>query len=129
MSECYEYKTLIGSASCGLFGIQEDYEESGLSLDELMSTNDVSTFYFKAQGNSMEPTIFPGDILIVDTSKKPTHGRVVVCELNGERFCKRLFLNSGSRLVSDNQHFKPIPLTKDMDFRVFGVVTGIARKL
>lgn len=120
---------MAGFAECGLFGIQEDYEEGVLSLDELMIKSQVSTFFFRASGTSMEPTIFNGDILVVDTSLKPSHGKVVVCELNGERLCKRLFLRPKRLLMSDNNRHRSIEVTEEVELLVFGVVTGVARKL
>ena len=125
----YLFRPFLGHASCGLFGISEDYEENVLSLDELMIKSDVSTFFFKAEGNSMEPTIFDGDILVVDTSMKATHGKIVVCELDGQRICKRLFFSKVSRLASDNPKFKSLNISSEMDLTIFGVVTGVARRL
>lgn len=117
-----------GKASCGLFGITEDFEESFLSLDELMVKNHEATFFFAASGNSMEPLICEGDVLVVDCSKKPQSGQVVVLEMEGERFCKRLIKRNGVLyLFSDNKAYAPLKVTEEMLLRVFGPVTGIAR--
>jgi len=119
---------LKGKAACGLFGITEDFEEAYLSLDELMVKNKEATFFFAASGNSMEPLICEGDVLVVDCSKKPQSGQVVVVEMEGERFCKRLVKKNGALfLVSENKAYKPLRVTEEMEMRVFGPVTGIAR--
>jgi DNA polymerase V len=117
-----------GKAACGLFGITEDFEEAYLSLDELMVKNKEATFFFAASGNSMEPLICEGDVLVVDCSKKPQSGQIVVVEMQGERFCKRLVKRNGALfLISENKAYKPIRVTEEIEMRVFGRVTGIAR--
>lgn len=115
---------------CGLFGIQDDFFEDYLSLDERLIRNKHSTFFFRASGNSMSPTIFDGDILVVDRSLKAINNHICVFNLEGEMICKRLKRNgNGVILVSDNDEHKSISITDQMDFTLFGVVVAVARDL
>lgn len=78
----------------------------------------------------MSPTIFDGDILVVDRSLKAINNHICVFNLEGEMICKRLKRNgNGVILVSDNDEHKSISITDQMDFTLFGVVVAVARDL
>lgn len=109
--------------SCGLFGIAEDFSEQYQSLDERFVKRKESTFFFQAVGSSMEPTIFPGEVLVVDRSLTTFNGRVCVVAYNGELICKRILLQRDHLLLrSDNKKFKDIPVFEEQDALVWGVV-------
>ncbi|MFC2075033.1 LexA family protein [Bdellovibrionota bacterium] len=122
---------LSGShATCGLFGISEDFTEKYLSLDERFIQNKASTYFFEAESDSMKPLICPGDILIVDRSLECRSGRVVVASISGEFVCKRFVRTAdGVVLRSENRAYRDINVTEEMELVVFGVVRGIAREL
>jgi len=126
---CNKRRPQLGSASCGLFGISDDFSEERLSLDELLIDDREATFYFKAQGNSMAPFIEEGDILIVDASLTPKSGQIIIAYFEGGRLCKRLiYRGPRGSLHSDNPHYSPLPICEESEFQVFGVVTGIIRR-
>jgi DNA polymerase V len=72
-------------------------------------------------------------VLVVDRSIDPNHyqNQIVVAVLNGEFTVKRLQLCKGCppRLLAENDHYPPITITEAMDFEVWGVVVGVARRL
>ena len=74
--------------------------------------------------------IFDGDLLIVDRSLEVKNRNVVVAMLDGEftvkRFIKR---NQKFYLVAENDDFKPIEVTAEMEFLVWGVVTNVIHSL
>ena len=107
----------------------EEYLGDTLDLNQIMVDNPTATFFARVQGDSMTITIFPEDILVVDRSVSPKHGSVVVAIINNEFTVKRLNMNDGLTLVSDNPNYEPIRITGEMDLTVWGVVTGISRKL
>lgn len=107
----------------------EEYLGDTLDLNQIMVDNPTATFFARVQGDSMTNTIFPEDILVVDRSVSPKHGSVVVAIINNEFTVKRLNMNDGLTLVSDNPNYEPIRITGEMDLTVWGVVTGISRKL
>jgi DNA polymerase V len=117
-------------AICGLFGLAEDYLEEYQSLDERFIKNRVSTFFFQATSNSMEPLIFEKDILIVDRSLPLTPGCIIIASLGGQFVCKRFARQQGFIILrSENPVYKDVVVTEEMEMTVFGVVTGIAREL
>lgn len=76
-----------------------------------------------AEGDSMEPRIRNGDLLIFQEMSVVPSGYIGSFSLNGEYYCKRFKqLPDGSYwLFSDNPSYDPIPITKSDDFRVLGI--------
>ena len=107
----------------------EEYLGDTLDLNQIMVDNPTATFFARVQGDSMTTTIYPDDILIVDRSINPKNNSIVVAVVNNEFTVKRLSMGSELQLVADNPDYEPIKITGDMDLTVWGVVTGISRKL
>jgi DNA polymerase V len=118
----------LGHATCGLFGISQDYLERYLSLDERFIKNKASTYFFEVENDSMSPLIVPGDILIVDRAETCRNNSIVVASLSGEFVCKR-FIKRGDELIlsSENGRYGDIYITEEMELVVFGVVTSLVR--
>lgn len=76
-----------------------------------------------AQGDSMEPGIHEGDLLIFQETPEIQSGQIGSFSLNGEYFCKRFRrLPDGSCwLESDNPAYDPIPIGPDDSFRILGL--------
>ena len=53
-------------------------------------TNEIANFCCRVSGQSMEPHIRDGDILMVDKSIEPKVGKVVIAAINCEMTVKRL---------------------------------------
>ena len=70
------------------------------------------------------------DQAVVDRSKTPNIGDIVLAVINGEFTIKTLGKNkSGApRLLPANKDFKPIEITEEMQFEIWGVVTGSFRR-
>ncbi len=103
----------------------QDYITESIDLNKTLIRHPAATFYAKVVGNSMSGEgIYEGDLLIIDRSIEAEHGDLAVCCLNGEFTLKRLCLNRGDRiyLIPSNRKFKPIAVTPDDDFMVWGVV-------
>lgn len=121
------YPTLIAKLSCGLFGISDDFIEKYQSLDNLFIKNKFSTFFFEAAGDSMEPTIFPGQILIVDRSRTDFHNKVCVVCVDDKMMCKRVIQkNEHVILRSDNQKYKDLVIENNEGLTFWGVVIANA---
>lgn len=73
----------------GLFGVNEDFSEDFLSLDELLIKTPEATFFFRASNDQLAPEIVKNDILIVDRSRHPKNGNFVILYHLGERLCRR----------------------------------------
>ena len=113
------------SQSRGLFGISDDYIRGAQSLDQRFIRNRTSSFLFEANSDAMEPTIFNGDILVVDRSIENVDQRVCIVSYNGEFLCKRVFKSKNSLILkSDNSKFQDINVENTDSASIWGVVTS-----
>jgi DNA polymerase V len=116
------------SVSCGKPLGGDYFIEKEFSLDEGLIKKPTETFFVKASGDSMLPTIWDGDILIIDKSQKPKNGLIVLAQINNEFTIKRFFKTSkGIRLTADNSSFGELLVNEDNDLWICGVVTGVGR--
>ena len=72
-------------------------------------------------GKSMEPKYPDGSLLWVKETQEVNFGDIIIAILNGEPFCK-IYQSEG--LYSINEDFKPILVTENDTFSVFGKVLG-----
>lgn len=120
-------KTPSQKLSSGLFGITEDFIEKYQSLDQLFIKNKFSTFFFESNEDSMEPTLFIGQILIVDRSRTDFHGRVCVICLDDKVICKRVIQKENCVILkSDNPKYKDIMIENNESLSFWGVVVANA---
>lgn len=109
----------------------DDYIESYLDLNEHLIKHPASTFFLIAAGDSMTNAgIQPGDMLIVDRSIEPVHGKIVIAALDGELTVKRLSKTArGVQLLPENGKYKPIDITDSQDLVIWGVVTHVIHQV
>lgn len=103
----------------------QDYQEEEINLSQELQPNPATTFIIRIRGNSMEGANMPdGCLAVVDRSVKPVSGAIIVAVLNGEFTVKRLIItNRHVVLHPENSFYRPMVITPDMDFQVWGVVT------
>ncbi|GAB3164394.1 LexA family protein [Telluribacter humicola] len=120
----------VSPVQAGFPSPADDYIELDLDLNDYLIDKPHSTFCVRVKGNSMEGTLIrKDDILIVDRSKTPTNGRVIVAALNGEFTVKRLLITSaGAFLQAEHPAYDPIRIEPGMDFQIWGVVTYTIHK-
>jgi DNA polymerase V len=117
----------LAKLSCGLFGISDDLIEKYQSLDSLFIKNRFNTFFFEAAGDSMEPTIYQGQVLIVDRSRKDFNGRVCAVEFEDKIICKRVLVKPEAIILrSDNPKYKDIIVRNNEGVNFWGVVIATA---
>lgn len=116
--------------SAGFPSPADDYSESRLDLNKQLITNESATFYARVRGDSMTLAgISDGDLLIIDRSKTPANGSIVVCLIDGEFTVKRLQKNGNHFfLMPENDKYQPIKIKPENDVTVWGVVTYTIKK-
>lgn len=108
----------------------DDGYTGALDLSVYVGADPSSTFYVRAEGDSMVGDgIFDGDLLVVDRAVEPRHGDVVIAAVDGELTVKR-FVRRGRRaaLLAAKAGFPPIVLREGQDLVVWGVVTHSVRQ-
>ena len=110
--------------SAGFPSPAEDHMHSKIDLNNLLIENPSATYYVRVNGDSMLGAgILSGDLLIVDRSIEVTNNCIVVAHLDGEFTVKRIKkIKNKIFLQAENNNYKPIEITKEMDFELFGVV-------
>jgi DNA polymerase V len=105
----------------------DDYVADKLDLNEHLIARKEATFMVRVMGDSMVGVgIQNGDLLIVDKSIKPSHGDVVVANVDGEFTVKTLEKTRGRlRLIPANSNFEPIEFKEGQELQVWGVVTSV----
>jgi DNA polymerase V len=118
------------SVSCGM-PIGNDYKiEKEVQLEDFVVKNPKKTFFVKASGNSMAPTILDGDVLVIEATSKAKNEDIVLVRYGSDFTIKRFIKTEDKiRLLSDNLHYRELDLTEDKPILVLGVVVGLTRIL
>ncbi|MBQ1202062.1 MAG: translesion error-prone DNA polymerase V autoproteolytic subunit [Alistipes sp.] len=125
--------SLLGDVKAGFPSPAEDIREK-LDLVKLLVRHKASTFFFRISGVSMvDAAMDEGDIIIVDRAVDPYNGCKAVCFIDGEYTVKRVeMLADKVRLMPANElntAYKPIEVTPENNFIIWGVVTYTIKKM
>ena len=124
---------LLGDVKAGFPSPAEDIREK-LDLIKLLVRHKASTFFFRVNGVSMvDAALDEGDIIIVDRAIDPYNNCKAVCYIDGEYTVKRIEMsNTKLRLMPANElntSYKPIEVTSENNFMIWGVVTYVIKKM
>ena len=118
-------RPLISSrVAAGFPSPAEDYIEGRINLSKDLIKHPFTTYYIRVMGDSMEPVIGSGDLLIVDRMPETKDKDIVIARIGNDLCVKRLrIMDDGTVwLYSENPNYKPIPVGIDDDFEVWGLV-------
>ncbi len=120
-----ELPLVEGGIAAGFPSPAQDYIDLSIDLNKELINNPSSTFYARVKGSSMiDAGISDGDILVVDKSLEPQDGDTAVCFIDGEFTLKFIRIESDAvYLVPANPAFKPIKVTEENNFCIWGIVT------
>lgn len=130
-SRGYKYPLYSSSVPAGFPSPAEDHIEGKLDLNDLLIKHPAATFFVRASGDSMINTgIHSGDILVVDRSIEPVHGKIVIAAVDGQLTVKRLYKSKDRiALMPENNAFSAIEITSENDVHIWGVVTNVVHPL
>lgn len=121
------------SVHAGFPSPAEDMLEESLDINKLLVKHPAATYYVRVKGESMRDAgIYDSDILVVDKSLEPTNNCIAVCYIDGEFTLKRVLINAEERtvvLMPANSNYKPIIVTPDNDFIIWGIVSYVIHKI
>lgn len=109
----------------------EEHIEDRISLSSYLNGHPDATFYVQLEGDSMiDYNLLEGDLLVVDRSLHVRSGDIVLANVNSEYTVKKLEITeTGVRLLPGNKKYNPVEITEDLEFLVWGVVRGVARRI
>lgn len=112
----------------------EDVIDTEEITEDLAKTGEF--FGLKIKGDSMEPRIYDGDVVIVRQQNDAESGDIVIAMVNGndDAVCKRLVKYASSiALVSLNSKYEPMMVTNDEietnQLKIIGKVVELRGKL
>jgi DNA polymerase V len=115
--------------SAGFPSPASDFVDVAIDLNKHLIKHPSSTFFGRVRGQSMQDVgISDGDLLVIDKSLEPEDGKIAVCFIDGEFTVKRIRLEKdGCYLMPANEAFKPIHVTADNEFLLWGIVTHVIK--
>ena len=113
------------------------------AIEEIIDTEEItedlaktgSFFALKIKGDSMEPRIYDGDVVIVRQQNDAENGDIVIAMVNGDdAVCKRLKKYAGGiALISLNSKYEPMMFSEkdisDKPVKILGKVIELRGKL
>ena len=118
------------TVQAGSPALAEDYIEERMDLNHHLVRHPEATFLVRAAGDSMiDANIRDGDLLVVDRTMPPKHGKIVIAAVDGQLTVKFLIHKQGrTYLMPANPEYPPIPVNPETGVTIWGVVTSSVRE-
>jgi len=131
VSSALKLPFVVEGISAGFPSPADDFLDINIDLNKHLIKNPSTTFYGKVRGNSMiDAGIHDGDLLIIDKSLEPKNNKIAICFIDGEFTVKRIKIEKDIVwLIAENKDYKPIKVTKDNDFIIWGIVINVIKYL
>ncbi len=107
----------------------DDFLDVSIDLNKELIKHPAATFFGRVNGDSMKDIgIDDGDLLIIDKSLEPADGKIAVCFIDGEFTLKRIKIDKDVLwLMPANEKYKPIKVTENSDFAIWGIVVHVIK--
>ena len=114
---------LLGRVAAGYPIFAEENIVGELDVPTMWAKKD-EYYGLTIKGNSMEPKIANGDIVIVHSQEDAESGEIVIATINGDdAVCKRLMKYGETVLLrSFNSEYDDIDVTANTNFKIWGKV-------
>lgn len=124
-----EYILCFQGISAGFPSPADDHIEDTIDLNRELIKNKDATFFGRVEGDSMKNAgICNGDLLVIDKSLEPSDGKIAVCFIDGEFTVKRIKIDKNIVwLIAENENYKPIKVTRDNEFLIWGIVIHVIK--
>jgi DNA polymerase V len=115
--------------SAGFPSPANDFTDVAIDLNRHLIQHPSSTFFGRVKGQSMKDEgINEGDLLIIDKGLEPVNGKIAVCFIDGEFTVKRIKTDVDCCwLMPANEEYKPIKVTSENEFLIWGIVTHVIK--
>lgn len=111
----------------------QDYMTGSIDLNQELVRHEETTFYARVSGDSMkEAGIGDGDLVIIDKSLQAGDGDYVAAYVDGEFTLKQFRTDASNHcawLMPANEAYRPIRVSEENHFIVWGVLTYCIKKL
>ncbi len=111
----------------------QNYMTETIDLNRELVRHRETTFYARVEGDSMKDAeIGNGDIVIIDKSLEARNGDFVAAYIDGEFALKQFEVDEQNKCVwlkAANSEYKPIKVTEENNFMIWGVITYAIKRL
>lgn len=117
---------ILGTIACGQRITPDTTPEGYADLPDGIRAD----FALRCKGDSMEPTLKDGDIILIRRQPEVENGQIAAVNVNGETTLKRVYFRSdGLHLIADNPGYQPIfiPAYSDEEIIIHGLAVGYTR--
>jgi len=124
-TESFALPLLSSRVSAGFPSPADDYIETSIDLNKELIRHPFATFFVCASGDSMiDVGIMDKTKLLVDRMIETKSGDIVIARIGDDVCVKELFIDDNGKvlLLSKNENYKPIQISEDMDFEIWGKV-------
>lgn len=130
-NEGIEIPLFEAGVSAGTPMAVHSFTDTTINLSKELIKNSKTTFAVRVNGQSMvDAGIEDKDLLIVDKALEPKDKQIVLAVINGDFTVKRLIRDGEDLyLQAENINYAPIKINENMDFRIWGVVLGVIKKM
>lgn len=110
--------------SAGFPSPADDFIELSIDLNQYLVKHRDTTFFAKVKGHSMKNAgINDGDLLVIDKSLQPQDNKIAICQIDGSFTVKRIKIEKDVVwLIAENEDYKPIKVTPENEFMIWGIV-------
>jgi DNA polymerase V len=124
-----ELPVISSGISAGFPSPAMDFIDLTIDMNKHLIKHPSATFYGRVKGVSMKDAgIGDGDLLVIDKSIQPTNDKIAVCYIDGDFTVKRIKIETECIwLIPENETYKPIKVTSDNDFIIWGIVTHVIK--
>jgi len=119
---------LVGNVAAGLPVTAEENSRDVISMDEYLVAKPDSSFLLRVTGDSMIGAgIMEGDLVIVERSRTPQNGDIVLAEVDGQ-WTMKYFRRQGGEVVLEAANPAYPTIYPKEELKISGVITASVRK-
>ncbi len=119
---------VLGLIEAGFPSVAEEDATETMSLDEFLIDNKEATYMLKVKGDSMiDAGICEGDLVLVERTKSPKVGDIVIAEIDGGWTMKYL-RKKGNALYLEAANKNYAPMYPEEELKISAVVKAVIRK-
>jgi DNA polymerase V len=123
------YVNYFGGVQAGFPSPAEDFLGKRISLDEKYLSKPTCTFVIKVRGNSMVPTLLPGDVMIVRSDVELQDNALAIVSINHTDYTVKRYDKAARAFVPDNASYPSIAVEESDVVMCLGVVKHVIRDL
>lgn len=119
---------VLGVVEAGWPSPAEEELLDAMSFDDYLVSNKDASYILRVKGNSMiDARIHPGDMVLVERTRTPRDGDIVISEIDDEWTMKR-FRQQGQRVWLEAANAAYPPISPQRELTIVAVVCAVVRK-